>query len=111
MLLNIILSDFQQYRTLLAKVIQFFVSPEKCQNQRYKFFTLDPRYVCTCVIFNKHVPILFGWQLKCVFRATFESVKPKHLSTTELTFYLIETPFNAFANREDPDQAALARAA
>ena len=33
----IILSDFQQYRTLLAKVTQFFVSPEKFINQRYKF--------------------------------------------------------------------------
>ena len=28
-----------------------------------------------------------------------------------LTLYLIETPFNAFANRADPDQAALVRAA
>ena len=28
-----------------------------------------------------------------------------------LTHYLIETPFNAFANRADPDQAALIRAA
>ena len=28
-----------------------------------------------------------------------------------LTLYLIETPFNAFANRADPDQAALIRAA
>ena len=28
-----------------------------------------------------------------------------------ITFYLIETPFNAFANRVDPDQAALVRAA
>ena len=37
MLLTIILSDFQQYRTLLAKVIHFFVSPEKCENLRYKF--------------------------------------------------------------------------
>ena len=40
MLLNIILSDFQQYRTLLAKVIQFFVS-RKCKNQRYNFLTPD----------------------------------------------------------------------
>ena len=48
MLLNIILSDFQQYRTLLAKVIQFFVSPEKCENQRYEVLTPDLRYiVCT----------------------------------------------------------------
>ena len=28
-----------------------------------------------------------------------------------LTLYLIETPFNIFANRADPDQAALLRAA
>ena len=28
-----------------------------------------------------------------------------------LTLYLIETPFNAFENRADPDQAALVRAA
>ena len=28
-----------------------------------------------------------------------------------LTFYLIEMPFKAFANRADPDQAALVRAA
>ena len=27
-----------------------------------------------------------------------------------LTLYLIEKPFNAFANRADPDQAALVRA-
>ena len=28
-----------------------------------------------------------------------------------LTIYLIETPFNAFADKVDPDQAALVRAA
>ena len=28
-----------------------------------------------------------------------------------LALYLIETPCNSFANREDPDQAALVRAA
>ena len=28
-----------------------------------------------------------------------------------LTLYLIEMPFNAFAKRDDPDQAALVRAA
>ena len=28
-----------------------------------------------------------------------------------LTLYLIEMPFNAFANRADPDQTALVRAA
>ena len=30
---------------------------------------------------------------------------------SDLTLYLIETPFNTFANRADPDQAALLRAA
>ena len=39
MLLNIILIDSQQYRTFLAQVIQFFVSPEKCENQRIEFLT------------------------------------------------------------------------
>ena len=43
MLLNIILSNFQQYRTTLAKVIQFFVSPKKCENQRDKILTRDGR--------------------------------------------------------------------
>ena len=31
--------------------------------------------------------------------------------TEDLTLYLIETPFNAFANKADLDQAALIRAA
>ena len=48
MLLNIILSEFQQYRTLLAKVIQFFVSPKKCKNQWYEFLTPDRRYGPYC---------------------------------------------------------------
>ena len=29
----------------------------------------------------------------------------------QLTLYIIEKPFNSFANRADPDQAALTRAA
>ena len=48
MVLNIILSDFQQYRTLLAKVIQFFVSPEKCENQRYDFLHTSIQAACQC---------------------------------------------------------------
>ena len=48
MLLNIILSDFQQYRTLLAKVIQLFVSPEKCKNQRFEFLTPDRGHMENC---------------------------------------------------------------
>ena len=31
--------------------------------------------------------------------------------TNSLTLYLMETPFNAFANRAAPEQAALVRAA
>ena len=42
MLLTIILSDFQQYRTILANVIQLFVSPEKCENQRYEILDSRP---------------------------------------------------------------------
>ena len=38
------MSEFQQYRALLAKVIQFIVSPEKCENQRYEFLFPDRRY-------------------------------------------------------------------
>ena len=34
-----------------------------------------------------------------------------HRCTSSWEFYLIETPFNAFANRADSDQAALVRAA
>ena len=30
---------------------------------------------------------------------------------TKLTLFLIKTPFNVFANRADPDQGALVRAA
>ena len=33
------------------------------------------------------------------------------LAYDELTLYLIETPFNAFANKADPDQEAFIRAA
>ena len=33
------------------------------------------------------------------------------VTTGELTLYLIEAHFNIFANRADPDQAALVRAA
>ena len=35
----------------------------------------------------------------------------KVMQHLNLTIYLIETPLKAFANREDPDQAALIRAA
>ena len=36
---------------------------------------------------------------------------PDGQGITPLTLYLIETPFDAFAYRADPDQAALVRAA
>ena len=44
-------------------------------------------------------------QWKCVA----QSLKSFH--NTNLTLYLIETPFNTFANGADPDQSALVRAA
>ena len=34
-----------------------------------------------------------------------------HAQKPHLTLYLIETPFNTFANRVDPDQSALVRTA
>ena len=33
------------------------------------------------------------------------------LARKEITFYIIETPFDTFANRADQDQVALVRAA
>ena len=41
MLLNITLSDFQQYRTLLAKVIQFFVFYVKIEDKSFWLPTDD----------------------------------------------------------------------
>ena len=38
-------------------------------------------------------------------------VKVEQINLLKLTLYPIETPFDAFANRADPDQAALIRAA
>ena len=39
------------------------------------------------------------------------NILPLSSSTYSLTIYLIEKPFNTFANRVDPDQTALVRAA
>ena len=44
-------------------------------------------------------------------RHRVEIFKAILVDRNSLTFYLIETPFNTFVNRADPDQAALARAA
>ena len=46
-------------------------------------------------------------------RPILDTVNKIHQNTkdTQLTLYLIEMPFDALANREDPDQAALVRAA
>ena len=43
----------------------------------------------------------------CTCISTFENEQ----QSAQLTLYLIKAPFNAFANRADPDQAALVRAA
>ena len=39
------------------------------------------------------------------------AVPNEHLSLPHATLYLIEMPFDSFANRADSDQAALVRAA
>ena len=39
--------------------------------------------------------------------ATWSTVNTLGATLGTITFYLIETTFNAFANRADPDQAAL----
>ena len=43
--------------------------------------------------------------------ALFACANVTYFPVSMLTLYLIETSFNAFANRADPDQAALVRAA
>ena len=45
--------------------------------------------------------------LKQACSATDTSQNTEILHVASLTLYLIETPFNTFANRADPDQAAL----
>ena len=65
--------------------------------------------------------IHYKWGLKksdFVYANNKGTDQPKYLQSDKhlchlfsLTIYLIETPFNTFANRADPDQAALVRAA
>ena len=54
------------------------------------------------------------WFLRCPLHGCHVWISEQnHLSILSLhvalTLYLIETPFNSFANRVDPDQAALLR--
>ena len=55
-LLNIILSDFQQYRTLLAKVIQLFVPPENVKIKGTSFSTPDRHYTPFHLVRNLFLP-------------------------------------------------------
>ena len=41
----------------------------------------------------------------------FSLISSPFVINISLTFYIIETPFNTFLNREEPDQAAFVRAA
>ena len=41
----------------------------------------------------------------------FSLISSPFVMNISLTFYIIETPFNTFLNREEPDQAAFVRAA
>ena len=52
MLLNIILSDFQQYRTLLVKVFQIFVSPEKMLKSNIQVFDSRPTICDWCYSYS-----------------------------------------------------------
>ena len=56
----------------------------------------------------KHITIIDIVNNSFLFTIIMSS---EHVLLNKLILYLIETPFNAFANREDPDQAALVRAA
>ena len=51
--------------------------------------------------------VTFHLELPCLQRFT----GPQYEYPSILTLYLIETPFNEIANRADPDQAAIVRAA
>ena len=48
--------------------------------------------------------------LPCFLKISSEMVFVMTGFEASLTLYLIETPFDSFANRADPDQAALVRA-
>ena len=45
-----------------------------------------------------------------IIKAHLEPISHGKPQEGGLTLYLIETPFNAYANRADPDHAALVRA-
>ena len=63
-------------------------------------------------IWVQTVCINYQQPTKITYRPAQESlVFIAYAQRPPLTLYLIETPFNSFANRADPDQAALLRAA
>ena len=62
---------------------------------------MEPSDLCLCIVSLKRILQLFFcskfWDIYSLW--SYEGI---------LTLYLTETPFNAFATRADPDQAALA---
>ena len=69
---------------------------------------LDPKCFDTLVLFLKEFFEKVDFEKKN--QQTTKSMKNYQVGI-ELIIFLIEMPFNAFANRADPDQAALVRAA
>ena len=67
---------------------------------KYFFFSSQEVFIFKKVILKKEQQQNAGDKLSC-----------KITKNVELILYLIEAPFDAFANRADPDQAALIRAA
>ena len=72
--------------------------------------------VCACVVrkppktdFLATRPILLQTKAQKVMK--YEFIKNNKFPLSLLTLYLIDTSFDDFANRADPDQAALIRAA
>ena len=117
---------------------QTYVKPNVYENickftlKNFIFLTYDASLFFMCAIFhpfwcNKFIILFlfnrltfskFGiwisnackWQY-VNFQVNGLAFQQKAIQNISLTLCLIETPFNTFANRADPDQAALVRAA
>ena len=69
----------------------------------------DPHHI---VLVPRQSPVCFFSQQDVELSPHSEIVKGKQTEVlTFITLFLIEMPFDSFANRADPDEAALVRAA
>ena len=78
------------------------------QDRRSVRTVLDPNYLSVLNVFLKEFFEKVNFEKKS---ADDNKGIKNHPACKELTLYRIETPFNSFAKRVDPDQAALVRAA